>query len=223
MAKFTVKSANVYDETIANKVPGYRLGQEVSAAYLLGRLPAAAHILVIGAGTGEELLLMAEQAPGWTFTAVDPSEGMLARAREKVAERGYEERVQFHTASMEDASALPAHDAAIGLLVTQFVADDGAKERFYSAVAQALKPGAPFVTIDFVEGDEHTRAGYRQWAVMQGASETAADSMMRRVMENWHPVSRPRMMALCETAGLTAPRHHFMALNFAGHIFERSL
>lgn len=50
---------------------------------VLASLPKAAHILCVGAGTGKELIYLAERFPQWLFTAVEPSAAMLNVCRQR--------------------------------------------------------------------------------------------------------------------------------------------
>lgn len=43
-----------------------------------------AHILVVGAGAGNEISALSQTHPTWQFTGVDPSEKMLVVAQSKV-------------------------------------------------------------------------------------------------------------------------------------------
>src|SRR3954453_14757910 len=71
-------------------------------AALLESLPSpGASVLDVGAGTGAMSLLAAEL--GYRVTALDLSEGMLGRAREKAAQRGLE--LRFVVGSSDDPPA----------------------------------------------------------------------------------------------------------------------
>lgn len=57
------------------------------------QLPADAQVLDLATGTGDVALCIARTHPGSRVTGVDPSEGMLAVGREKVAAAGLAERI----------------------------------------------------------------------------------------------------------------------------------
>ena len=98
-------------------------------------LPEGARWLDVGCGTGALTQAIVERCAPQEVVGVDPSEGYLASARERVEHS----RVSFE---LGDAAALPvaddAFDAAVSGLVLNFVPDhDQATE----AMARAVRPG----------------------------------------------------------------------------------
>lgn len=115
-------------------IPGYELLHE-TAALLTNALGAEARMLVVGAGTGEEVMRLALQHPGWRFVAEDPSAAMLAVAREKLTAAGLADRVEFVVGPIENVPADAPFDAATLILVHHFQPDDGAKLAMMRAIA----------------------------------------------------------------------------------------
>jgi SAM-dependent methyltransferase len=106
---------------------------------LLEIAPCGARVLDIGCGTGEDALLLAEQ--GRHVHAIDVSEAMLARAREKAAARNLGPRqVTFERRAAEHLGALEAglFDAAFSDFGPLNCADLTAVGRGLSRV---LRPG----------------------------------------------------------------------------------
>lgn len=99
--RFNGAGANDYDHRIRMRVPGYDLLHTLTAAEALRRLPAQAQILVVGAGSGEEIVRLASLAPHWHFTATDISADMLALAQDKCARAGITRRVTFHHGGLD--------------------------------------------------------------------------------------------------------------------------
>nr|NIR58535.1 class I SAM-dependent methyltransferase [Gammaproteobacteria bacterium] len=97
-------------------------------------------VLEVGCGTGRVALHLAAQ--GYDVTGVEPSEPMLAKAREEAEERGLAERVTWEQAAADDFAAADGHGLAImayatfGHLLEQ--ADQIAALRH---IARHLRPG----------------------------------------------------------------------------------
>ena len=120
MSRFQQQGALSYDSRIGTLVPGYIALHQISAARLKAQLPEQARIVVVGAGTGTEVLALARQNPHWHITAVEPSADMLALARQKCAAAEVD-NVDFFTGYMADLPLSDPFDAALCLLVMHFI------------------------------------------------------------------------------------------------------
>lgn len=221
--EFSERAAADYDERIIKLVPGYGVIRDLVAVQLLDGLPTDARVLVAGAGTGAELVRFAHLAPGWRFTAADPSADMLRIARDKVTAAGFETRVDFIEAAVEDLARMEAHHAAVALLVGHFVPDDGSRQRFLAAIARQLSPGALFLTVDAAQSalGAGGAAIYRRWAMLAGQSPAAADQMCHRVAVSQHPLRASRLAELFEAVGFEPPTLFFKALDYEGYLTRR--
>src|SRR5216683_2455812 len=74
-------------------VPGYDASHAMAAVLLRDRIGERGRILVVGAGGGVELSVLARECQGWTFTGVDPSVEMLRQAKTKVEAAGAVDQV----------------------------------------------------------------------------------------------------------------------------------
>ncbi|BAY86692.1 hypothetical protein NIES267_62030 [Calothrix parasitica NIES-267] len=70
-----------YDEMARLVLPGYEAMHQMALACLRAKLPDEANLLVVGAGTGMELVKFAEGNSNWKILGVDPSENNTARLR----------------------------------------------------------------------------------------------------------------------------------------------
>lgn len=146
-APFSEEHARRYDASRRTWEPMYEALYLFMEGALRG-LPDDAHLLIVGAGTGEELLALAERRPRWRFTAVDPARPMLDRAREKAAAAGIADRCAFHDGTVETLPPGAPFDAATALLVSHFVVDRAARVGFFRAIADRLRPGAALISAD---------------------------------------------------------------------------
>lgn len=213
---FTSDAAETYDGRIQRLVPGYRSMQDIALAVLNAKLHDTATILICGAGTGAELSLFAEAKGEWRFVAVDPSEAMLEAARRRAEEQGFADRVEFICEQVESASIPSGMDAAVSLLVTHFLADDGTKGAYLQAIANCLKPGGALVLVDHAAPEPLAMTAYQQWALGAGNDPAAVDEIFRRVAKNWHTVTLDRMAELFSESGFGSPSQVFQAFGFRG-------
>ena len=123
MPTFKGEEAQEYDNRITRLVPGYELLHQLTNAQLQTTLSDDAHILVIGAGTGKEVLALAKMNPKWQFTAQDTSSDMLDIAKQRFAEQGIDSRVTIECSPVDKVKAKA--DAVLCLLVMHFVEDNG--------------------------------------------------------------------------------------------------
>jgi tRNA (cmo5U34)-methyltransferase len=130
-----------YAEGPPRFVPGFDALHRMTTILLAERAPAAARVLVLGAGGGLELSTLALAQPEWSFVGVDPSQPMLDMARRGLGP--LMERVELVHGYIDDAPPGP-FDAATCLLTLHFL-DAPERLRTARAIHARLKPGAPFV------------------------------------------------------------------------------
>lgn len=117
-------------------------------AAVFSDLPEDASMLCVGVGTGAEMFALARRFPGWHFTAVEPSSGMLSVCRQRAEELGVADRCTFHEGYLDSLSAAQPFHCATALLVSQFLLERGERTDFFRAIAQRLHPGGILVSSD---------------------------------------------------------------------------
>ncbi|MGH2616503.1 MAG: class I SAM-dependent methyltransferase [Thermomicrobiales bacterium] len=198
--------ARSYDDDIRAAIPGYELLHETAAALLQNDLGENARVLLVGAGTGEEIVRLAPGNPGWHLIAVDPSAPMLAVARERVQAADLSDRVDLREGYVGDLPEGELFDAATMLLVMHFAPDDGAKLELLRSVSARLKLGAPLILAD-MHGDLHDPAikrRYEAWKrrqIARGVAVADAEAMFAGLPQVVHFVPRERIEDLLREAG----------------------
>ena len=170
-----------YEALARRVIPGYRTLFPMVAALIDPDLPPAGRVLVVGAGTGIELVTLKRARPDLRVHGLDPSERMLELARRRVAEADVASGVTFQLGYAADVPASPLFDAATLINVLHFVPDDGGKAALLAHIARRLKPGGVFVLFD-LHGDpgseEHERympAWRRYWTIRGMTPEEERD------------------------------------------------
>ena len=217
-----------YEALARQVIPGYRTFFPMFAALVEPDLPPGARVLVIGAGTGIELVTLKQVRPDLEVHGVDPSEQMLEIARRRVAEAGVEasDGVTFQLGYAADVATTPLFDAATLINVLHFVPDDGSKAALLGDIAQRMKPGGVFVFFDLHGGgdpEEHERylsAWRRYWTIrgMTGAEKRRFDA---RIRDGIHFAPASRVVELARDVGLVEPRRFYTSLLYGGWTFRR--
>jgi len=127
-------------------VPGHAGMLQMTGVLLAERVPEDASVLVVGVGGGLETRYLAQFAPSWRFTGVDPAPAMLDLAR-AVAGPFAGERLTLIEGTIADAPSGP-FDAATCILVLGVISDNGEKLATLEGIHQRLKRGAPLILVD---------------------------------------------------------------------------
>ncbi|MGO4546563.1 class I SAM-dependent methyltransferase [Paenibacillus sp. 2TAB23] len=138
--------AGNYERTIALKIPGYYLLYDMMDRLLTAQLAGMqepAHILVVGAGGGQELATLGGRHSSWSFTGVDPSAPMVLAARQRTELAGLKGRVTLVQGEIDKLDAHIRYSAATCLLVLHFVQGAEQKLKLLQSIADRLDEGAP--------------------------------------------------------------------------------
>ena len=146
--EFDRERAGQYDLNIRKAIPGYEALHSMAQSLLETSLSPTAKLLVVGSGTGMELINYCRHNSQWSLTGIDPSDEMMAIAKQELANHKLLERVNLHTGYVDTLRETEPMDAATLMLVMHFVRDDGSKLRLLKNIAKRLKPGAEFVLAD---------------------------------------------------------------------------
>lgn len=148
---FNANTAAAYDER-SRRIGAIREHLDLLIHLVLSPLPDNARVLCVGIGTGTELLALAARHPGWSFTGVEPAEAMLAICQRKVADAGLDDRVELIHGYVDDVPLPGRFDAALCLLVSQFVLDPDARTGLFRAIHDRLVPGGLCINAE-ISGD----------------------------------------------------------------------
>lgn len=157
-ATFNQQAASAYDSQWARLAP-FRDGLHLLVAAVLAELPVDARILCVGAGTGAEILSLAEKFPGWRFTAVEPSAPMLDVFRRKAQEQGIASRCTFHEGYLDSLPSCEPFDAATSLLVSHFILQQDERTGFFRGIRQRLRPNGILINSDLTSDTDAPHYG----------------------------------------------------------------
>jgi tRNA (cmo5U34)-methyltransferase len=217
MPTFTGEQATHYNDRITRLVPGYELLHQLTNAQLKATLNDNAHILVVGAGTGKEILALAALNPTWQFTAQDTSSDMLAIAKQKFEEHGITKRVNVIEGELDKLSTKA--DAALCLLVLHFLADDGSKKQLLKNIKANLNKGANLFISDLMKPEtDFEREAQITVCANLGLSDAGQAYTAQNLESEFYPLDRMRFSELLNECKYGIPKLYFKALGFSGYV-----
>ena len=217
MPTFTGEQATQYDSRITRLVPGYELLHQLTNAQLQATLGDNAHILVVGAGTGKEVLALAALNPTWQFTAQDTSADMLAIAQQQFDEQGITSRVDVHNGPVDKLSVKA--DAVLCLLVMHFLEDNGDKKELLKAIKGSLKKDANLFIADLMRPEtSFEREAQLTTCAQLGLTETGKTQTGHDLENEFYPLDRMRFSELLNECKFGIPKLYFKALGFSGYV-----
>jgi len=199
--------AERYDRIISRIVVGYEAMHRLARAAVLLE-PEVRQVLVVGIGTGEETVALANDLPDATFVGVDVSADMLALAREKIAVAGLDGRVDL---ILGDACQAPdgPYDVACDLLVSHFIAAGICRATHFKEIARRLRPGGLLVESALVAGPYEPL-----WRAALGLGFDAekVEDIVQGFHEDVHAIEAEQHLADMAGAGFSDPVEVFRSL-----------
>ncbi|HYC67820.1 class I SAM-dependent methyltransferase [Brevundimonas sp.] len=209
-----------YTQNARRTVPGFDSMHLMASVLLAQRAPQGGRILVLGAGGGMELRLLAEARPDWSLDGVDPSEPMLDLARETLGDHAG--RATLHLGYIDDAPTGP-FDGAVCILTLHFL-PAAERLRTLRQVHQRLAPGAPFVVAhcSFPQQPAEERSRWRDleeaYIVASGGTPEMARKRRKGVEEGLPVLSPEDDERLLHEAGFGAVTPFYVGFTFRGWV-----
>ena len=226
--KFDPARAGEYRTQSRIALAGYDACHELAACMLAAALGTGrdAQILVAGAGGGApEIVAASALEPRWRFTAVDPSQPMMALSVARLEETGLIDRTEWHLATVDALPAEARFDAATLIGVLHHLPGEEAKRAILRALALRLKPGAPLI----LAGNRYAYASrpllLAAWAErwrMHGATPDEIKAKLGKILEGADPpASEEVVAALLAETGFDPPTSFFSSLFWGAWLTRR--
>ena len=225
---FNDEKSHLYNDNIRQSIPGYMALHEMVYDFLFEALPDEAHLLIAGAGTGMELLLLGTRRPGWRFTAFDISPEMIALCRHAISKAGIDEQTVIIEGTVDDVPGNSRFDAATSLLVSHFVKGRENRLAYFSAVARLLKPGAVLLTADLTGDDTHVNherfiGAWRRHNINNGRAPEEFDDDLAQSKEVVEFLPERQYCDVLNNAGFHELKEFYRAFHFSGWYCRRQL
>lgn len=227
-AKFDPSRAGEYEQQSRIALAGYDACHELAACVLAAALGSGseAHVLVAGAGGGaKEIVMAAPLEPRWRFTAIDPSRPMLDLTVGRLTELSLLDRTEVVHGTVDDLPAVERFDAATLIGVLHHLPGDEAKRAILRAIAERLRPGAPFVLAGnyraYASQPLLLAAWGERWR-QQGAGPDEVEAKRAKILQGADPPpSEEAVAALLHESGFEPPVRFFASLFWGAWITRR--
>lgn len=199
--------AERYDRIISRIVVGYEAMHWLARAAVLLE-PDVRRVLVVGVGTGEETVALANDLPEATFVGVDVSADMLGLASEKIAGAGLAGRVKLVHGDTSHAAVEP-FDVACDLLVSHFIPSGPERAKHFQEISCRLRPGGLLVESALVAGPYEPL--WRS-SLGLGFDPEKVDDIIQGFHDDIHAIDADQHLADMAMAGFKGPVEVFRSL-----------
>lgn len=216
--KFENERATDYDQFVERWIPNYHFFLDSLPDLLRETYPKK--LLVVGCGTGNEILRFVRSPERWKITGIDPSPEMILQAHEKL--KNYD-NVKLIEGLITDLSADQKYNAATLLLVLHFIEDNGNKLQILKSIANRLISKAKLVILDITGDKKHIRDNLQvlKRLLPQGLDEEEINQRLNRIENKFFTVSEERLSELLQEAGFEKPLRFFQSSIYMGWLTQK--
>lgn len=199
----TSQAAIDYDANINKTIPRYQLFHDEAINLIKIINPHPGSWLDTGCGTGTLILKAAEHFKDTGFVAADPSEGMLAIAKEKLADLG----VTYLLAGSEQLCYKESFDVVTAVLAHHYL-DYETRLQATQNCFNALKKGGIYLTFETIKptSEVGTQIGLRRWREAQIASSKSPETVDKHISRygtELQPILIEAHISLMKAAGFS--------------------
>lgn len=216
--------AKVYDDEIANIIPGYMTLHDLSHNILKSSLPKDSSVLIGGSGTGKEAVEYALENPRWKIVGFDIALEMINKATTKIEQNGLQDRIELVHGGINDVTQ-EGFDAATLLLVAHFIPKND-KEEFLREIYNRLKPGGRLIIADVCDDNKEERfeeflSVWKSFQ-LQTREEEDVEEMFKHVRADLNNITVEETISLLERTGFKNINHFWKSLLINGFTAEKA-
>ncbi|PKL84394.1 MAG: hypothetical protein CVV24_00210 [Ignavibacteriae bacterium HGW-Ignavibacteriae-3] len=221
-SSFDTKKVSHFEEIARKAVVAYDQLFLMALAVLSDNENSEKNVLVVGCGTGKELLTFAEKKKNWKLTGVDPSEEMINVSREKIQENKLNGRVSLLHGVVNQLPEEKEFDASTVIFVLRFIPEDSEKLSLLKDISDRLKPGARIVIVDqFGEREDDSFRGlvedWKKYMLYNGIPSEVQNKIAEHAMAR-SVVSEESIKKLLGKAGFNRIKTFYQAFTNIGYV-----
>lgn len=183
--------------------------------------PNAKEILIVGCGTGNEMLGLANaKNKAWNITGIDPSPDMIKIANEKLK---YHSKVKIIKGKVSQLPINKKYDAATLLLVLHFMKDDGTKQALLQSISDRLQKGATFILLDIFGNQTEFYDNLKLLGKLlpKQVESISISDKIASITERVHPISEDRLSEILNKTGFSKPIRFFQSAIYGGWVVKK--
>lgn len=218
---FENERALYYDNFVQTWILNYQFVIDTIPKIVEIENPNATEILVVGSGTGNELLSLSKQNKPWKITGVDPSPDMVKIAQEKLKKHTQVTIIQGEVNQLPENKK---YDVATLLLVLHFMKDDGTKEVLLKDIYDKLETGAPFIILDIFGNKQEFSKNIKllETILPEEVDGVAIKERIASMPERIYNISEDRLIKILQTVGFSKPIRFFQSAIYGGWITKKN-
>lgn len=215
---FTKEVAQRYDER-NSRLNRISEAMHFLIGLVLKNLPEKSKVLCVGAGTGAEIIFMAEAFPQWSFVALEPSLDMLNICRERVQALGYAERCEFFHGYINDYEP-GEFDAVLSVLVAHFIKKED-RQAFFNNMTSRLRTGGCLINVELsydLDSPDFAQMlkGWEEVQRLMGATPESIAALPALLRNTLHILQPSATESFMRASGIAMPVRFFQALMMCG-------
>lgn len=223
---FDKNQAGKYEDYAEKAVFGYNQLYQMTLALLMDERSINAKVLVVGSGTGKEIITFGNYMPFIEMTGIEPSEEMLKISRKKIEEKGLVNKINLYKGTVEDLPSDERYNIATVIFVLRFVEGEGEKMELLKRINERLRPGGRIVIIDQFEQSQSQqfnllRNGWNNFLLMNGVSVNAAGMIIEKALAKRSLITENKFKKLLAETGYNNIVRFYSAFLHTGFTAEK--
>lgn len=225
MKKFDQNEADLYDQSIVKKVPGYLDVLSDVAQRASIEIPQQGRVLALGAGTGTEIFLLGESRPDISFVAVDISEEMLSKMMIKNQARTIPLRIETHCVSLHDFVPEENFDGVLCLLTLHFI-ELNQKADVLRMIRNCLRESGTLWTYDLMNFEGRLKDleedQFLKWCSIERIADLKKEQLLKGLATKFSPIKEEEFESIAlKTLGFRSATLYASHPRFRGYELKR--
>ena len=216
--------AENYERLAEAGIPG-REGLYRLCKTIFSRSKIQGKALVVGCGTGADLIPLAEDFTEWQFDALEPADAMRTYCQSQIDKKKLSGRINLHACDLEAFDGNETYDIVTSILVSQHIENSAEAQRFFSKLYSLIKPGGWLYTADIHfplnQPESEILDLWSYQAKYAGTPEEIVENLLVRFSTDLKPRQEEKIVQLLNTAGLKSPVKVFSSLIYGAWCAQR--